>query len=81
MEVVVKNTGSSPLSGWTSSFSFEGDQRVTNSWNAVVNQTGRQVTAGNQGYNGNLAAGASTTWGAVVTGATLPSPATACTAR
>jgi cellulase/cellobiase CelA1 len=81
MEVVVKNTGSRPLSGWTSSFSFEGDQRVANSWNAVVSQTGRQVTASNQGHNGNLAAGASTTWGAVVNGTGLPVSATSCTGR
>ncbi|GAB2831566.1 cellulose binding domain-containing protein [Lentzea nigeriaca] len=81
LEVVVRNSGSSALSGWTSSLSFEGDQRVTNSWNAVVSQTGRQVTASNQAYNGNLAAGASASWGAVVTGAGLPLPTTACTAR
>ncbi|KJK37916.1 cellulose-binding protein [Lentzea aerocolonigenes] len=81
MEIAVKNTGQAPLSGWTSSFSFTGDQRVQNSWNAVVSQTGRQITANNQGYNGSLAAGASTTWGAVVQGTNDPLPPMTCTGR
>jgi len=54
---------------------------VVNSWNAVVSQSGRQVTAGNQGYNGTLAAGASTTWGAVVNGTSLPLSGTTCAVR
>ncbi|MEO6084333.1 MAG: cellulose binding domain-containing protein [Umezawaea sp.] len=81
LEVAVKNTGSSTLSGWTSSFSFAADQQVVNSWNAVVSQTGRQVTANNQGYNGTLAAGASTTWGAVVNGTNPPLAGATCTPR
>ena len=81
LAIVVKNTGSSPLSGWTSSFSFEGDQKVSNSWNAVVSQNGRQVTANNEGHNGILAAGASTSWGAIVNGANLPLSATSCAGR
>jgi hypothetical protein len=81
LEVAVKNTGSTALAGWTSSFSFAGDQQVVNSWNAVVSQTGRQVTANNQGYNGTLAPGANTTWGAVVNGTNLPLSGTACAGR
>jgi hypothetical protein len=81
LEITVRNNGSAPVSGWTTSFSFTGIQQVTNSWNAAVTQTGQQVRATNQSYNGTLAAGATTTWGAVVTGASQPPAGTACTAR
>ncbi|MBE1495953.1 hypothetical protein H4696_003053 [Amycolatopsis lexingtonensis] len=80
LEFTVKNTGSAALTGWTTEFSFAGSQQVTNSWNAVPTQTGRQVRAANQTYNGTLAAGATTTWGAVATGAAEPLAGLACTA-
>ena len=62
LEVAVKNTGSTALSGWTTTFTLPGSQQVTNSWNAVVSQSGQQITAANQSYNGTLAPGTSTTW-------------------
>jgi hypothetical protein len=81
LEFTVRNTGPAALSGWTTAFSFAGTQQVTNSWNAVPSQTGSQVQAANQTYNGTLAAGASTTWGAVVTGTAQPLSGLSCTAR
>jgi len=77
----VRNTGTAALSGWTTAFSFAGSQQVTNSWNAVPTQTGQQVRAANQTYNGTLAAGATTTWGAVVTGTPQPLAGLGCTVR
>ncbi|MEV4050296.1 cellulose binding domain-containing protein [Amycolatopsis sp. NPDC049688] len=81
LQFTVRNTGSAAVSGWTTSFSFADTQQVTNSWNAAVTQTGRQVQAGNQSYNGTLAAGATTTWGATVSGAAQPVSGLACAAR
>ncbi|WP_086838776.1 cellulose binding domain-containing protein [Amycolatopsis kentuckyensis] len=81
LEFTVKNTGSTALAGWTTAFSFAGSQQVTNSWNAVPAQTGQQVRAANQTYNGTLAPGATTTWGAVATGEAQPLAGLACTAR
>ncbi len=81
LEFTVKNTGPAALTGWTTAFSFAGSQQLTNSWNAAATQTGQQVRAANQNYNGTLAAGASTTWGAVVTGTSQPLAGLACTAR
>ncbi|WP_439381295.1 cellulose binding domain-containing protein [Amycolatopsis lexingtonensis] len=78
LEFTVKNTGPAALTGWTTEFSFAGGQQVTNSWNAVPTQTGCQVRAANQTYNGTLAAGATTTWGAVATGAAEPLAGLAC---
>ncbi|MEV4315057.1 cellulose binding domain-containing protein [Actinocrispum sp. NPDC049592] len=77
----VKNTGASAIAGWNTSFSFPAGQQLASSWNATATQSGQQVTAANQAYNGTLAAGASTTWGATVNGANQPLTNLACAAR
>lgn len=61
--VTIANTGTSAWSGWTATFTFPGDQKITNAWNTTMTQTGEAVTATNMSYNGNVAAGASTTFG------------------
>jgi hypothetical protein len=80
-QLTVRNTGSSAIAGWTTSFSFPGGQQLASSWNAVATQSGSRVTATNQAYNGALAAGASTTWGATVNGANQPLTDLTCSAR
>ncbi|NUR73085.1 MAG: hypothetical protein HOU81_19895, partial [Hamadaea sp.] len=62
-DVTVTNTSSSTVNGWTVAWSFAGNQHVTSSWNATVTQSGQSVTAKDVGYNGTLAAGASTAFG------------------
>ncbi|OXM63500.1 cellulose binding domain-containing protein [Amycolatopsis vastitatis] len=81
LEFTVRNTGSAALTGWTTTFTFAGSQQLINTWNAVPAQTGHQVRAANQTYNGTLAAGATTTWGATVSGDPHPLEGLACTAR
>lgn len=61
--VTLANTGTSGWSGWATTFTFPGDQKITNAWNAQVTQTGQAVTATSESYNGKVAAGASTTFG------------------
>jgi hypothetical protein len=61
--VTLANTGSGPWSSWTATFTFPGDEKITNAWNSQVSQTGATVTATNVSYNGNVAAGTSTTFG------------------
>jgi hypothetical protein len=61
--LTVTNTGTSAISAWTVKFSFPGDQKVTNAWNATVTQSGAAVTATNVSYNGNIAPGANATFG------------------
>jgi len=80
-QLTVKNTGSSAIAGWSTSFTFPGGQQLVNSWNAVATQSGQRVTATNQAYNATLAAGASTTWGATINGANQPLTGLTCTAR
>ncbi|MGK5684261.1 cellulose-binding domain-containing protein [Actinoplanes sp. URMC 104] len=61
-EVQVTN-GGAPVTSWTLSWTFAGDQRVTNAWNATVTQSGKAVSAASVGWNGSLATGASARFG------------------
>lgn len=62
-EVSVRNGTTAGTSSWTATFSFANGQRITQAWNATVTQSGTAVTARNVGWNGPLAAGATTTFG------------------
>jgi hypothetical protein len=55
--------GSAAITGWTVSWAFTGGQTVTQSWNTALTSTGSSVAARNVAWNGNLAAGGSTTFG------------------
>ena len=61
--VTITNTGSAALNGWTLAFTFPGDQKITNAWNAAVSQTGQNVSAANVGYNATIPAGGSQSFG------------------
>lgn len=71
-QFTVTNTGTAALAAWTVGFSFASSQTIANSWNAAVTQSGAQVSAANESYNGSIAPGGSTTWGMVVNGANQP---------
>ncbi|BCJ63621.1 cellulose binding domain-containing protein [Polymorphospora rubra] len=78
-EVTVRNTGTSPLTGWVVGWTFPNGQSISQLWSASHTQTGSAVTVRNVAWNGNLAVGASTTFGftASWTGANgVPSPVT-----
>jgi endoglucanase len=57
----ITNTGGAAINGWTLAFTFPGNQRITNGWNANWNQPAgsANVTATNLDYNRTIAAGAS----------------------
>ncbi|GIF13618.1 cellulase family glycosylhydrolase [Actinoplanes teichomyceticus] len=55
--------GNSAITGWTVTWTYANGQTVANAWSATVTSSGSTVTARNAGYNGNLAAGASTSFG------------------
>jgi hypothetical protein len=61
--VTIANNGSSAISGWTLTFAFPGDQKITSAWNATVTQTGASVTATNLSYNATIPAGGSQSFG------------------
>ncbi|MEV4480429.1 glycoside hydrolase family 6 protein [Micromonospora coxensis] len=61
--VVIKNIGD-PLTSWNLGFTFpNSSQRVQQGWSAKWSQSGQNVTATNESYNGSLASGASTSIG------------------
>jgi endo-1,4-beta-xylanase len=62
-QVVIGNTGSSAISGWTLKFTFPGNQQITSDFNGTASQSGENATLTNASYNGTIAPGASTTVG------------------
>lgn len=68
--------GDTPLNGWTVEWTYPGDQRITNAWNAQVTQTGAAVTAVNMPYNGSVPAGGTVEFGVQGTYATSSAPPT-----
>jgi len=61
--VTVTNTGTATVDGWAVTFTLPAGHTVTGSWNATLTTSGQTVTARSMGYNGTLAAGASTSFG------------------
>ena len=78
----VKVTAGRAINGWTVTWTYANGQSVSNAWNATVTSTGSTVTGRNAGYNGKLAAGASTSFGFLGswTGTNSAPAAVTCTA-
>lgn len=56
--VTIQNTGSAPINGWRLTWTWPGDQQITQSWNANYSQTGQNATLTNATWNGAISAGA-----------------------
>ncbi|RKT19896.1 cellulose 1,4-beta-cellobiosidase [Streptomyces sp. 1114.5] len=79
--VTVTNTGTAATKSWTVTWSWAGNQQITNSWNATTAQSGSAVTATSQSYNGALAPNATTSFGFQATSAGgNTAPSLTCTA-
>ncbi|SCF77738.1 endo-1,4-beta-xylanase (glycosyl hydrolase family 10) [Streptomyces sp. MnatMP-M17] len=61
--VTVRNTGTSPVNGWSLRWTWPSGQSVTQAWNATVTQSGAQATAVNAAHNAAIAPGGSATFG------------------
>jgi hypothetical protein len=62
-QVVISNTGTTAISGWSLTFTWGGDQKVTANFNGGSSQTGQVATLTNASYNGTIAPGGSVTDG------------------
>ena len=62
-QVVIANTGTTTINGWSLTFTFPGDQKITSNFNGGFSQTGENATLTNASYNGTIASGASITDG------------------
>jgi cellulose 1,4-beta-cellobiosidase len=60
--VTITNNGAAK-SSWSAKWSYAGNQRVGNGWNAKISQSGSTVTASNETYNGSLPTGGSVSFG------------------
>jgi Glycosyl hydrolase family 12/Cellulose binding domain len=78
-QVVVKNTGSGTLNGWSLRWTFPGSQTITNLWNGSYTQSGNTVTVSNASYDGSLAPGATATVGFTATGPSASPSSLSCT--
>jgi mannan endo-1,4-beta-mannosidase len=75
-EIVVRNTGTTPVNGWTLGFSFAAGQTVAQAWGGTAAQTGSTVAVTPASYTATIAPSGSVTVGFIGTkGATNPSPA------
>jgi cellulase/cellobiase CelA1 len=62
-QVTISNRGTTSIGGWSLSFNFTGDQRVSNSWGATVQQSGTAVAAVNAPWTATIAPGGSVSFG------------------
>jgi endo-1,4-beta-xylanase len=63
VSITIKNNGSSTINGWTLGWTFPGNQKITNMWNATYTQSGAGVTVKNVSYNGAIPGKGSVTFG------------------
>jgi endo-1,4-beta-xylanase len=62
-QVVIQNTGTTTINGWSLTFTYPGDQKVTQNYNGGFSMSGENATLTNAGYNGTITAGSSITDG------------------
>ncbi|WAL70390.1 cellulose binding domain-containing protein [Kitasatospora sp. YST-16] len=75
-EIVLRNTGTTALTGWTLSFAFTAGQVVNQLWGGTATQSGGAVSVTPADYTRTIPAGGSVTLGFIATqGATNPAPA------
>jgi hypothetical protein len=55
--IMIANTGTTTIAGWTLKFTFPGDQKITNWWSSNATQSGEQVTITNASWNSIIAPG------------------------
>jgi hypothetical protein len=56
--LTIKNTGSTTISNWDLTWTWAGNQRITESWDASYTQKGANATLTNEPNNGKIAPGA-----------------------
>ena len=61
--VTVTNTGTAATKSWKVTWTWAGNQTVSNMWNASYTQSGKAVTATNAAYNNVIAPGGNTSFG------------------
>jgi endoglucanase len=60
VNVTIRNNGSSAVNGWTLTWTFPGNQQISNMWNGTFTQSGASVSVNNLGYNATIGASGGT---------------------
>jgi hypothetical protein len=68
----VANGTSASVTSWRVEFDLAAGSSLGSFWDALITQTGTHVVATNRNYNGTIAAGGSTSFGFLVSGAAKP---------
>ncbi|MEU8184758.1 cellulose binding domain-containing protein [Micromonospora sp. NPDC049044] len=66
---VTVTAGTAAINGWTVRWTLNSGQSITQVWNGTLSTSGSTATVRNVSYNGSLAAGATTTFGFLGSGA------------
>lgn len=61
ISVTIKNTSASAINGWTLTWAFSGNQRISDLWNGSYTQSGTSASVSNLSYNNLIAANGGTT--------------------
>ena len=56
--ITIKNTGSTPINGWNLTWTWAGNQQITQAWNSNYTQTGKNASLTNASWNPTIAPGA-----------------------
>jgi Cellulose binding domain len=72
----IANPGGDTVTGWKVEFTLPATAALGSTWDATVARNGTSYVATNASYDGTLAAGASTSFGFIVTGTGSPSSCT-----
>jgi len=78
-QVVVTDTGNSPVNGWALAWTFPGSQQITSLWGGSYTQSGQTVTVTNAPYDGTIKPGGSVTIGFNANGASGSPASVTCT--
>ncbi|GAA2765168.1 cellulase family glycosylhydrolase [Streptomyces paradoxus] len=74
-EIVLRNTGTSAINGWTLRWTFPDSQRISNLWGGTATQSGSEVSVAAASYTATIPASGSVTLGFTATRpAANPSP-------
>jgi cellulase/cellobiase CelA1 len=60
VNVTIANNGSSAINGWTLTWTFPGNQQITQLWSGSYTQSGASVSVTNLSYNGTIPASGGT---------------------
>ncbi|MGW3510374.1 glycoside hydrolase family 48 protein [Streptomyces sp. NPDC000994] len=63
-DLTITNRGTDAINGWTLTYGYSGNQKLSNGWNGIWSQSGQTITVKNESYNGTISAKSAVSAGA-----------------